>query len=400
MRMQLNGFRSLSQHGLGRVTCSFGALSIASAFAFAGSAATHDAASHSALRVPVHVVDELDFVSTVYATGEQVVQPSQIVWRPVCGSDPSVVSSELLETMARSHAELVATTPSIVVDSPGSDANLNLVYNVSGSIPSGALAAIASAEAYIESFYTDPITITVSLSFANLGSGVLGGTGSSYVNVAWSSARTGLVNGMDANDTIQTSLPSGSTIPVRYGSGSTITNETRVFFTRGNYKATIGSATGTDASMQYNNAFAWDFDPSNGITGGTYSFIDVVIHETGHAMGFTSGIDFRFNDIEAIDIYRFQRTDGSADYNPDTLAEFTARPRLAAFNSPNDAHNFDNISVEYRYSDGSPWQASHFREQSPNIGLMDPAFASGETWFPGYYSTADVTVFDAIGYDR
>jgi hypothetical protein len=30
---------------------------------------------------------------------------------------------------------------------------------------------------------------------------------------------------------------------------------------------------------------------------------------------------------------------------------------------------------------------------------MDPAFAAGETYWPTFFSAADVTIFDAIGYD-
>ena len=64
------------------------------------------------------------------------------------------------------------------------------------------------------------------------------------------------------------------------------------------------------------------------------------------------------------------------------------------------SHNSDIIIAEYRMSDGKPYQASHFREQNnPWIGLMDPAFAYGETHYPNYFSTADKNMFDAIGYD-
>ncbi|MEJ2497632.1 MAG: hypothetical protein P8Y43_09230, partial [Sulfurovaceae bacterium] len=67
---------------------------------------------------------------------------------------------------------------------------------------------------------------------------------------------------------------------------------------------------------------------------------------------------------------------------------------------PDDNHNSDIISDEYRMSDGSPYQASHFREQSsPWIGLMDPAFSYGETHYPNYYTSADLNMFDAIGWD-
>ncbi len=348
---------------------------------------------------PVFIVPEGTRPAVLYESGETIDVEWNRVWRSVCFGTRELSTTEL-SAIARRHANLMETGPVITVDSPHLIGSFNVVYNVSGAIPAGALAAIATAETYIESNFSDPITITVNLSFANLGAGVLGGTGSSYGSTSWASSRAGLVAGMDGNDTIQTSLPSGTTIPVRYGSGSTVTNETRVFWTLANFNATVGAAAGTAANMQYNNAFSWDFDPSNGINAGTYSFVDVVIHETGHAMGFTSGIDFRVNDIEALDVYRFQRTDGSGDYNPDTLAEFGVRPRLMAFNSPNDAHNSDLISAEFRMADGSPYQGSHFREQSPNIGIMDPAFAAGETWFPNYYSGADTAMFDAIGYDR
>jgi hypothetical protein len=151
--------------------------------------------------------------------------------------------------------------------------------------------------------------------------------------------------------------------------------------------------------MTFSTNFTFDFDPTNGITANTYSFQDIVIHETGHAMGFTSGGDFRSRDMETLDLFRFQNTDGSGDYNPDTTAEFQVRSRLVRYNAPNDDHNSDLISAEYRMSDGSPYQMSHFREQTANIGLMDPALAPGQTFYPAFYSTADLAMFDAIGYD-
>lgn len=206
--------------------------------------------------------------------------------------------------------------------------------------------------------------------------------------------------GMDASDSIQSSLPAGSTIPVRYSTSST-TNETRIFWTFANFKASGGSVAGNDASMTYSTAFPFDFDPSNGVSANTISLVDVIIHETGHSMGFGSGVDFRNRDIETHDIFRFRVTDGNADFNPDSAAEFTVRPRWAVRNNPNDDVQFDTISgVEYRLSDGSPWQASHWREQVPAIGIMDPAFNYAETFYPTFLRASDLTAFDAIGWDK
>jgi hypothetical protein len=277
---------------------------------------------------------------------------------------------------------------------------LDVVFVLAGSVPAAAIPAFAAAEAYLQGqFPSDSITVTVNVSFAALSPGVIGGTGSAYGYVDWATSRSVLVSGMDGTDTIQTSLPSGTTIPVRYSTSST-TNETRVFWSFANWKATGGTVSGTDADMQYSTAFPFDFDPSNGVSAGTISLQDVIIHETGHAMGFGSGVDFRFRDIETLDVMRFRRTDGSGDFNPDTTAEFGVRPRWAVFNNPNDDVNYDQISVEYRFSDGSPWQASHFREQTPAIGIMDPAFDFGQTFYPNFLRTSDLTAFDSIGWDK
>ena len=356
---------------------------------------------NTATAEPVVTIPGKAIPTVRYADGSQATLPSETVWHYMCGSDTTGLTDADLQALIDSHNTIVAEEPVTVVDTPSVRGGYNVIFNISGSVPNGTLSALAMAEQVIESTFTDPTTVVISLSFANLGNGVLGGTGSNYVSDNWSSSRTGLINGMDGDDSIQSFLPTGSTIPVRYNaSSSSVTNENRVFWTKGNYKATVGSLGGTDASMQFNNQFSWDFDPTNGVSGGTFSFVDVVIHEVGHAMGFTSGVDFRTNDIEALDIYRFQRTDGSGDYNPDTTAEFQTTPRTADFNNPNDDANTDIISVEYRMSDGNPWQASHFREQGNNIGIMDPALAGGQTFNSrGFYSDADRNTFDAIGYD-
>lgn len=335
--------------------------------------------------------------------GVQRPMVTERVWKPVCwaGSPGSTTAAQLAE-MAASHERMMGEGMHTIVNGTSNRAGLDLVFVLAGSVPAAAVPAFAAAEAYLESqFPGDTMTVTVTVSFASLGSGIIGGTGSTTGYLTWADTRATLVAGMDGNDTIQSSLPSGTTIPVRYKTNST-TNETRVFWTWANFKANGGSVSGNDGTMQYSTNFPFDYDPSNGVTSGTISLQDVIVHETGHALGFTSGVDFRVNDIEALDVFRFRRTDGSGsnDFNPDSAAEFGVRPRWAVYNNPNDDVNFDDISVEHRFSDGSPWQASHFREQAPAIGIMDPAFSYGETFYPTFLRTSDLTAFDAIGYDK
>jgi hypothetical protein len=356
----------------------------------------HVAAPAAAVR---HVIETGEMLATL-PNGDLVAMETQQVWKPVCSNFATMTAADLA-TMARTHeADFADESRVTVIDNLfGNRAGLNVVFVLGAGVPAAAIPAFTAAEAYLESQFTaDTMTVTIPVSFAALSPGVIGGTGSTYGSLTWADTRATLVGGMDASDTIQSSLPTAS-LPVRYSTSST-TNENQCFWTFANFKANGGTVAGNDASMQYSTAFPFDYDPSNGVTANTISLQDVIIHETGHALGCTSGVDFRNRDLEVIDIFRFRRTDGSSDFNPDTAAEFTARPRWCVRNNPNDDVNFDTIASEYALSDGSPWQASHFREQVPAIGIMDPAFSYGETFYPSFLRTSDITLFDAIGYNR
>ncbi|MSR29858.1 MAG: hypothetical protein EXS03_09885 [Phycisphaerales bacterium] len=373
------------------------------ALSFAGNQGIPDHPAASIRSVdPAFVLELPSEWATIDATGTETLTDWIEVWKPMCGSKRGVLTADMLEKMALDHhAQVDDPDGVIVIDTPrdGVAAPFNLVFTLASTVPASAIASFTRAEEYLEARFTDSVTVTISCSFAAMGSGVLGGTSPSYTTATYTSARAGLVAGADASDTLQANLPTGTRIGVRYsGTSSTVTQEDKIYFTRANYKSTIGSVSGTDASMQFNNQFGWDYDPTNGVSG--YSFTDVLIHEVGHAMGFVSAAGVWTNESTALDLFRFQQTDGTSDYNPDTLAEWTARPRLVAYNSPNDAHITDYVTVEYAMSDGSPYQASHFREQSSNIGIMDPAFSSGQTFYPTYMKTSDLNAFDGIGWDR
>ncbi|GMU34952.1 MAG: hypothetical protein HS101_11080 [Planctomycetia bacterium] len=331
-------------------------------------------------------------------TGKKFLLPRQSVLRPMCGSDVSRVSVVDLARWDREITAVFAANGLAELAEQDSGANprgaaVDVIFNLDGSVPPAAVTAFATVEAYIESIWGDPISFTVNVNFADLGGGIIGATGSNYVLHTYPVARDGLINGKDLDDTIQDFLPSGSTIPVKYNAFGSATNEDRVFVTVANSRAAIGPVGGSAASMTFNSSFNFDFDPSNGITGGTTDFQSVAIHEVGHAMGFTSGVDFRTNDIELLDFYRFRRT----AENPSNTTEFQTFARLAHFNTPDDDHNSDIVSAEYRMSDGDPRQASHFREGVDAI--MDPTLAPGQTFFPNFYRIADRNMFDAIGWD-
>ena len=350
-------------------------------------------------RFPIYIIPGKSELSTLYFDGSEIEIQSEERWRFMCGSDLVGLTPNDLRQYAERHHAAFEDGPAVIVDNGGRGAGLDLIYNCDGSVPSEALSAFAVAEAYLESLFSDDITVTVTCRFENMGGPVLGATASLYVtNVSYSASRNGLQAGMDGDDVIQGWLPSGNTCPVRYNAGSaTVTNENLIDWTRANYRSTIGTVTGSAASMTYNSSTNWDYDPSNGVNFARISFVDVVCHETGHALGFVSAADSG-DSMEAMDLYRFCRQDGGNDYNPDTYVEFQTTPRLVDYNNPNDQHNSDLITSSYRMEDGYPNQASHFRDAN-NYGCMSASISNGSTRYPVYYSPADTSIFDALGYD-
>ena len=351
---------------------------------------------------PVYVVPGPPEISTLYYDGSQILVETEGRWSLISGSDPAGVTTKDLKTWAERHEALMKAGPEIIVGSPDrSRTNFNVVFHAGGSVPPVALPALAAGAAYLNSLFYDAITVDISITFEVMSDpNILGATLVNYNNSqTYTNSRAGLVNGMWCYDVIQSWLPLGDHCLVRYNGGSDVVSEQHTInWPKAAYKATMGTTGGYGGSTAFNSLVTWDYDPNDGIDSGAFSFMDVLIHETGHALGFVSAVD-QGSTMHVMDLYRFQRTDGCCDYNPDTYEEFQVRPRLVDDNTPDDDHNTDFVIVEYRMSDGDPEQGSHWRSQYPKIGLMDPYISPGVTDSPNYYSSADIAMFDAIGYD-
>ncbi|MBE0433431.1 NF038122 family metalloprotease, partial [candidate division WOR-3 bacterium] len=337
--------------------------------------------------------------SQLYLDGSTVEFETGSIIYPVVGSDLSQITPEEFRELALMNSAAAENATNKVVVSPDrAGRGLNIVYNCV-NVPQPAMAALESVAVYIEQLFDDNVTVSINISFASLPAGVLG-QAQSYIagNPSWSITRSSLVADMDGDDSIQLWLPTTSTIPVRYTYGSSaVTNEDRVYFLVAPYNAVIGVFSSLAASITFSTNFTWDYEPWNGVSG--YCFQSVVAHEIGHVLGFVSNADGSGNDIFVLDIYRFQHSDGGMGYNPSTWYEFQTTARMVDLSPGNDDVNSDMIAVEYRMSDGSPYQASHFSQGNVNA-IMQPAFSSGQTYYPYFYRSPDRAMFDAIGWDH
>jgi hypothetical protein len=297
-----------------------------------------------------------------------------------------------------------------VVASHASAGPLNIVINPGPTLSGNAqaLAAFERAAVTWESLFSDPITVTINADLAHLGPGILGQASSVELVGEYNLIRDNLVADADADDGILAFLPTAAQLSVSMPAGFGLG---RLTGTKANLKAIggFGDLDGefgvTDASITFSTQFNFDFDDSNGITAGQYSFETIASHEIGHALGFSSvvdTIDFLVSNsltadvnLSTLDLFRFGESD-----NPSTPAEFTSAARNLV---PNTVAFTDDLANEWMMSTGSftgdGRQASHWKDNDLSgvlLGTMDPTFNSG-TVVP--LSMPDVRALDLIGWD-
>jgi len=325
------------------------------------------------------------------------------------------------------HLHGLAAAALLVTSGAASAVTFNFTF-VAGT-SAQAQAAFNAAAARWSSVLTDNVTLDMTVGTAALGAGILASTGSRSVDFSYSNFYTALGNDRtSANDnTAFGSLGGGSSVSMLInrtsdnpnGSGSATpyidsagANNSTMHITTANAKAlglatgsgTVGSCVTTcDASIVFSNTFAFDFDPTNGITAGQYDFVGIATHEIGHALGFISGVDVldinsppvngpflanQFTFLNSLDLFRY-----SALSKASGVIDFTADTRAKYFSIDGGTTIGPGFSTGRNFGDGQ--QASHWKD-SLGLGIMDPTAATGELLA---ISANDLTAFDVIGWN-
>lgn len=278
-------------------------------------------------------------------------------------------------------------------------ANLTIVLRATAQLDANptAKAAFTAAAAKWEALIKDPITIVIDVDYGPTffgtpfsGPDVLGATSTQllFSNNNYSDMRNRLIN--HANGSVELALANSlptSSIPTDIGAVNTVLAASPLLRALGALPPDASTDTTTPGSapkIAFNSGFQFDFDPSDGITGGRTDFDAVAVHEMGHALGFNSETGARELDaarplfMSVWDLYRFRP--GIAN-----LANFGTAQRIL---SSGGNQSYFSGGSEHQLSTGKPdgtggdgEQASHWKadEQigghSFFIGIMDPTIA-------------------------
>ena len=308
-----------------------------------------------------------------------------------------------------------------------------------GSDPN-AIAAFEAAANYWESLFSDTVTVRIDVSLENLADNVLGSTQIESGVVSYASVRDALEFDATSTDdtTAVSNLETGNAVamitnnPDVAGEQISRTNSvsdsdpinSKLAVSQANLKAlgflAVPDST-KDATIKLNSDFMFDFDfdSSDGITDGDYDFIGIATHEIGHALGFISGVDAMDQVSEfkgplrtdwttsqvidaavfnTLDLYRYSVY--SRDFLDGPILDWGFNDGVigdAYFSIDGGTTDIASFSAGFYNSlDPKKYQASHWEEVNPTLGIMDPAGPPGELLS---VLTLDLIAFDVIGWD-
>jgi hypothetical protein len=280
--------------------------------------------------------------------------------------------------------------------------------------------------------FSDNVTLNMTVGTSALGAGILASTGSARSLYSYSTFKSAITaDATSASDnTAVANLPAGSSFGMLInrtsdnpnGSGSATpyvdnnasANNSSIRITNANAKAlgltptptVVGNCTlACDASITFGNAFTWDYNPNDGISGGAYDFVGIATHEIGHALGFISGVDIldinspnpstpgpfsadQFTYVGALDLFRF-----SAQSKASNVIDWTADKRAKHFSIDGGTTVGPGFSTGQVFGDGR--QNSHWKDNL-GLGIMDPTAGTGELLA---ISENDKMGFDVIGWN-
>ena len=286
--------------------------------------------------------------------------------------------------------------------------HINLIENASTPLNNDQRNGFIEAAGIWESRISSNVTVNIQVGMVSLAPNIIGQASSTwYTDTSYASFRAAVVQKATSSTdaAFLATLPNSNTYSRLINQTgdtpgtdpyATWTDAQSMIYINGGNKKALGLLSGTntalDALIQFNTAFAFDYNRSNGINYNQMDFVGAAAHEIGHALGFMSIVDdvdtYYGNAVDFLnlpmDFMRYSASSfalGISDVSAGPEAKFTYI-------------NGVSIPMSLGVNVGDGQQASHFYVTG-NLGLMAPTASYGQKLS---ITGNDLLVMDAIGW--
>ncbi|KQU56911.1 hypothetical protein ASG67_17480 [Sphingomonas sp. Leaf339] len=271
---------------------------------------------------------------------------------------------------------------------------MTIVLNNTGGVEEGTAAytGFRAAADYWQSVFLDDVSLTFNVGFTSAGFAptTLGSTSSASSAKATTVWKTALTN--DAMTALDASVVAN--LPNILNQQVVLNNTVQKAL--GIYSGNPGTV---DATIRFNSARAFDFDPRDGFQTVASDFISVAVHEMGHALGFTSSVGANTTNASRptnTDMFRYKNGTWDISYagNPYFSIDGGATEFMgnAGFSAGPDGFQTSHWREGLRQHDGVSCTVLLEKQ----VGILDP---TGGLCQEGIVTAQDLAIFDAMGWN-
>ena len=276
------------------------------------------------------------------------------------------------------------TSSTQVITTAGSGLTFDITWDSSvSSAPTAFKTAVVAAVTYLETLYTNAITLNIDIGYGEvagsaMGSGALGESESYLSSVSYSTLRSALAT----KDTSAAGVSAVASLPT----SSPISNATYWTTTADAKALGLISATSTavDGYVGFSSSLPFTYSDTSGVASGTYDFNGVALHELTEVMGrmlFTGGsIGSTSNSYNVLDLFHYSSA-GVLDTSATTPGYFSANGGVTNLDQFNTVSGGDA-------GDLSSSMGNNAFDAYSNGGVVNPM------------TTNDATMMNVLGYQE
>ena len=302
------------------------------------------------------------------------------------GTEPSGTAAFSLKVTATdsyglsvSDSFAVATpAPAPVVPPASSGFVINVHYDSSvASAPSGFKTAVNAAVTYLESQFTNAMTLNINVGYGEVGGsamvqGALGESETSFLQESYATVDAALKSHASSADQLAAVATLPATAPISGMQFLVSTGEAKAL------GLAAASGTAIDGSVGLASMYPMSYDPANRAASGTYDAIGTLEHEITEVMGRIGNLNNYGEGYTPLDLFRYSAP-GVRDLTPSAgYFSVDGKTMLTQYNNPATG------------GDAADWTPS----------VVGDSFGSGRAGVAALVSTTDLREMNVLGYTR